>query len=175
MHPSERERVNYLLPAHPGFGSQVLHDSGRAPILINSYPRQMWTKSGNTQAPSIRHMWQWDATVWDWRFLPTVFLVKQHSCSKKGSSVHLLTVKISSVDACFQQLCRFLVWISCVLCPLLSVWLLVSKTGSTRWRVRSLCCLLASWPRALWQIFKSVEVVFTKIIGEKGLIRAVFS
>jgi hypothetical protein len=86
-------------------------------------------------------------------FLATIFLVKQQSYSKKGSSAHLLTVKISSMDACFQQLCRFLVWISC-LGVLLSVWLLVSKTVTTWWRVRSLCCLLASWPRALWQIFK---------------------
>jgi len=53
---------------------------------------------------------------------------------------------------------------------LLSVWLLVSKTGSTWWRVRSLCCLLACWPGALWQIFKSVEIVFTKVKGENDLI-----
>ena len=28
---------------------------------------------------------------------------------KEGSSAHLLTVKIVSVDACFQQLCRVLI------------------------------------------------------------------
>jgi len=58
---------------------------------------------------------------------------------------------------------------------LLFVWLLVSKTGSTWWRVRSLCCLLAFRPRALWQIFKSVGIVFAKVIGEKDLVRALFS
>jgi hypothetical protein len=79
------------------------------------------------------------------------------------------------VGACFQQLCRFLVWISHVCAYYFPCDFLFQRLVQPGEEFgRCVACLLA-WPRALWQIFKSVEVVFTKIIGEKGLIRAVFS
>ena len=73
------------------------------------------------------------------------------------------------MDARFQQLCRVLVRISDVLadcfpCDFMSQRLV--QPGEEF----ALCCRLASWPRALWQIFKSVRIVFSKVIGEKDRI-----
>jgi hypothetical protein len=100
-------------------------------------------------------------------FLPTVFLVNYHTSLKDG-------VEMGAVDAVFQQLCRVLVQISDVLAVFACDFAFQRLLEPAEEFGRCVACLLL-WPEAVWQIFKSVGIVVTKVIGKKDLIWTVCS